>query len=85
MGKEGETLSRMYDDQRECLISALPTRCYKVRNMGKRDNQFDVRLLTMDYGNMSLIKAWKALMYRNLRKYQGPLVIRSASAWARMT
>ena len=34
MGKEGETLSRMYDDQRECLISALPTRCYKVRNMG---------------------------------------------------
>ena len=44
MGKEGETLSRMYDDQRECLISALPTRCYKVRNMGGRDNQFDVRL-----------------------------------------
>ena len=36
MGKEGETLSRMYDDQRECLISALPTRCYKVRNMGER-------------------------------------------------
>ena len=36
MGKEGETLSRMYDDQRECLISALPTRCYKVRNMGGR-------------------------------------------------
>ena len=35
MGKEGETLSRMYDDQRECLISALPTRCYKVRNMGE--------------------------------------------------
>ena len=46
MGKEGETLSRMYDDQRECLISALPTRCYKVRNMGERGIQFDVRLLT---------------------------------------
>ena len=30
MGKEGETLSRMYDDQRDSLISALPTRCYKV-------------------------------------------------------
>ena len=26
----GETLSRMYDDQRDSLISALPTRCYKV-------------------------------------------------------
>ena len=45
MGKEGETLSRMYDDQRECLISALPTRCYKVRNMGGRGIQYDVRLL----------------------------------------
>ena len=43
MGKEGETLSRMYDDQRECLISALPTRCYKV---GERGIQFDVRLLS---------------------------------------
>ena len=32
MGKDGETLSRMYDDQRENLISPLPTRCSKVRH-----------------------------------------------------
>ena len=31
MGKDGETLSRMYDDQRESLISPLPVRCSKVR------------------------------------------------------
>ena len=30
MGREGETLSRMYDETRESLICALPTRCYKV-------------------------------------------------------
>ena len=32
MGRDGETLSRMYDDQRENLISPLPTRCSKVRH-----------------------------------------------------
>ena len=32
MGKNEETLSRMYDNQRENLISPLPTRCSKVRH-----------------------------------------------------
>ena len=32
MGKDGETLFWMYDDQRENLISPLPTRCSKVRH-----------------------------------------------------
>ena len=32
MGKDEETLSRMYDNQRENLISPLPTRCSKVRH-----------------------------------------------------
>ena len=32
MGKDGETLFLMYDDQRENLISPLPTRCSKVRH-----------------------------------------------------
>ena len=32
MGKDGETLSRMYDDQRESLISPLPVRCSKVKS-----------------------------------------------------
>ena len=32
MGKDGEALFWMYDDQRENLISPLPTRCSKVRH-----------------------------------------------------
>ena len=32
MGKDEETLSRMYDDQRENLISPLPTQCSKVKH-----------------------------------------------------
>ena len=32
MGKDGETLSRMNDNQRENLISPLPTQCSKVKH-----------------------------------------------------
>ena len=52
MGKEGETLSRMYDEQRESLISPLPTRCYKVAiSIGTYDLK-DNSLITLKEASM---------------------------------
>merc|ERR1719483_1647350 len=56
MGKEGETLSRMYDEQRECLISALPTRCYKVGiSVGTYDLK-DNSLITLKEASMEEVR-----------------------------
>merc|ERR1719369_3904 len=56
MGKEGETLSRMYDEQRECLISALPTRCYKVGiSIGTYDLK-DNSLITLKEASMEEVR-----------------------------
>merc|ERR1719369_962697 len=56
MGKEGETLSRMYDEQRECLISALPTRCFKVGiSVGTYDLK-DNSLITLKEASMEEVR-----------------------------
>ena len=56
MGKEGETLSRMYDDQRESLITALPTRCYKVGvSVGTYDLK-DNSLITLKEASMEEVR-----------------------------
>jgi hypothetical protein len=56
MGREGETLSRMYDEQRESLISALPTRCYKVGiSVGTYDLK-DNSLITLKEASMEEVR-----------------------------
>lgn len=69
MGKEGETLSRMYDDQRECLISALPTRCYKV----------GISVGTYDLKDNSLITLKEASMEEVRRRNEPKLVNKATS------
>jgi len=64
MGKEGETLSRMYDEQRECLISALPTRCFKV----------GISIGTYDLKDNSLITLKEASMEEVRRRNEPKLV-----------
>jgi len=67
MGKEGETLSRMYDDQRESLISALPTRCYKV----------GISVGTYDLKDNSLITLKEASMEEVRRRNEPKLVAKA--------
>merc|ERR1719445_1222004 len=67
MGKEGETLSRMYDEQRECLISALPTRCYKV----------GISVGTYDLKDNSLITLKEASMEEVRRRNEPKLVAKA--------
>merc|ERR1719158_550943 len=56
MGKEGETLSRMYDETRESLIAALPTRCYKVAiSIGTYDLK-DNSLITLKEASMEEVR-----------------------------
>merc|ERR1719483_2073910 len=69
MGKEGETLSRMYDEQRECLISALPTRCYKV----------GISVGTYDLKDNSLITLKEASMEEVRRRNEPKLVNKATS------
>ena len=67
MGKEGETLSRMYDEQRECLISPLPTRCYKVA----------ISVGTYDLKDNSLITLKEASMEEVRRRNEAKLVAKA--------
>ena len=67
MGKEGETLSRMYDEQRECLISPLPTRCYKVA----------ISIGTYDLKDNSLITLKEASMEEVRRRNEAKLVAKA--------
>jgi len=67
MGKEGETLSRMYDEQRECLISALPTRCFKV----------GISVGTYDLKDNSLITLKEASMEEVRRRNEPKLVAKA--------
>ena len=67
MGKEGETLSRMYDEQRECLISPLPTRCYKVA----------ISVGTYDLKDNSLITLKEATMEEVRRRNEAKLVAKA--------
>ena len=56
MGREGETLSRMYDETRESLICALPTRCYKVAiSVGTYDLK-DNSLITLKEASMEEVR-----------------------------
>merc|ERR1719232_350049 len=56
MGKDGETLSRMYDDQRESLISPLPVRCSKVGiSVGTYDLK-DNSLITLKEASMEEVR-----------------------------
>merc|ERR1719402_230744 len=56
MGREGETLSRMYDETRESLICALPTKCYKVAiSVGTYDLK-DNSLITLKEASMEEVR-----------------------------
>jgi len=56
MGREGETLSRMYDEQRDNLISSLPGRCFKVGiSVGTNDLK-DNSLITLNEASMEEVR-----------------------------
>jgi hypothetical protein len=78
MGREGETLSRMYDETRESLICALPTRCFKVvkcRQIHKYENtQVAISVGTYDLKDNSLIRLKEASMEEVRRRNEPKLV-----------
>ena len=56
MGREGETLSRMYDETRESLICALPSKCFKVAiSVGTYDLK-DNSLITLKEASMEEVR-----------------------------